>query len=286
MELLGAIKLSKRLLNHPVAERDDYLAKWVYLLLSANDAAREALVHGQRVQLKRGQLFRSLIGLEREWNKSGEWIARFMDFCRDNGMARFDVSRRGAVITVLNYEVYNPVTTATETVIEPAIEPGGEPATETVIEPERNREMGTGNRKGEGAAARVVSFDQAWEWMVANDSGYSAAQVREQWLYYDAMRCPVTGEWQRPTRTGAMIRVTDWRSELSGALAKFATGGAGQPVEKNGGGETAGQRLFRLDQRIKELEAQIDGFEATQPELAERLEKELEKVRAERALHG
>lgn len=53
--------------------------------------------------------------------------------------------------------------------------------------------------------------------------------------------------------------------------------------EKNAGGESKAQRLFKLDKKIEELETQIEGFESTQPELAEQLESELKKVRAERA---
>lgn len=134
----------------------------------------------------------------------------------------------------------------------------------------------------EGAPPRIVTLDQAVKWMADLGSGYTADQVREQWLYYDAMRCPDSGEWQKPTRTGAMIRISDWRSELGRALAKFAEGVTGSGVEKNGGGETAAQRVFTLDKRIEELEEQISGFETTQPELAERLEVELKKTRAER----
>lgn len=68
----------------------------------------------------------------------------------------------------------------------------------------------------------MIHLVDVLKYFETNGSGYSAADVTEQWLYYDAMRDPKTGEWQKPRGAlGNMVRVTDWRSELGAALLKF-----------------------------------------------------------------
>jgi hypothetical protein len=77
--------------------------------------------------------------------------------------------------------------------------------------------------------------------------------------------------WQR-------LMVSKWRSE-------FRTWKPGLPSptqSPNGNGEASWKKLRAMDDKIKALEIQITGFEATQPELAERLESDLKKLRAER----
>lgn len=75
--------------------------------------------------------------------------------------------------------------------------------------------------------------------------------------------------------------VATWRVEFQ----RWGEDGVGKARKKtagHGGGESKAQRIFKLDKRAEELVAQIAGFESTQPELAEQLEVELKKVRAER----
>jgi len=144
-DLIGSIRLFKRLRKHPVWERSDYGYCWVDLLLLANDQERVTFVQSERIPLKRGQLCWSLRSLEKEWKKSGEWVTRFLQFLVDENMVTVDSNRRRTIITILNYETYNAPEPGSETVTEPG--------SETVTEPEQKGEMGKGNRKGERASA-------------------------------------------------------------------------------------------------------------------------------------
>ena len=93
--LEGNITLTKRLQRHPVWMREppSYGQAWVDLLLLANDRPRIVTINGENIELKRGQLAWSIRRLEREWNRSGEWIDRFLKFCRDETMLLVDTTR-------------------------------------------------------------------------------------------------------------------------------------------------------------------------------------------------
>lgn len=140
--LKGTVSLSKRLRRHAVWSRPDYGWAWVDLLLLANDRARTVLVNNQSVDLLRGQLAWSLRSLEKEWEKSGEWISAFIKFCRDQQMIKIETrSHRITVITVVNYEVYNPTKPDAETV--------SDTDTNTGADTEQKGEVGRGSKKGE-----------------------------------------------------------------------------------------------------------------------------------------
>lgn len=143
--LQGGITLVKRLRQNPVWQRHDYGYCWVDLLMLANDEPRETFVQGEKIALQRGQLAWSLRSLEKEWKKSGEWLTRFLSFLTDEGMITVDSNRRRTIITILNYEAYNPAKTVTDT----DTETGSKADTET----EQKGEVGKGNGKGERASA-------------------------------------------------------------------------------------------------------------------------------------
>lgn len=145
MNLIGSITLVKRLRQNPVWQRHDYGYCWVDLLMLANDEARETFVQGEKIPLQRGQLAWSLRSLEKEWKKSGEWLTRFLSFLTDEGMITVDSNRRRTIITILNYEAYNPAKAVTDT----DTETGSKADTET----EQKGEVGKGNGKGERASA-------------------------------------------------------------------------------------------------------------------------------------
>jgi hypothetical protein len=150
MILRGAIQITKRLRRHAVADRDPKcaMAAWVDMILLANDVDRVARLNGKDIPVKRGQLVWSIRSLAREWKRSEEWISKFLKFCQDETMVLVEVVRGShTLITILNYEVYNPLPTDTDS----ATEPDGESDTDSATEPERKGEGGIGSRKGEDA---------------------------------------------------------------------------------------------------------------------------------------
>ena len=98
-----------KILNHSVFLRPDYGWAWVFLLLLANDKSRTVTLSGRRVEVKRGQLVWSLSGLQRKLGKGRKWFTAFLELCKDEGMMTVETHAHGAVITILNYEIYNPL---------------------------------------------------------------------------------------------------------------------------------------------------------------------------------
>ena len=205
--LKGQVILVKRLRQHAVWNRDpfNYAQAWVDLLLLANDAPRNVTIKGETISLKRGQLAWSQRSLEREWKRSGEWVKCFLNFCQDESMIRLEANKRKTVITILNYDVYNPIVTVTE------------PASEPVTEPERKGEAGNGKENGEGPAElkNAVSIEAAVQWFANQQSGFDEKEVRAAW--HELTAGAVDGNWVtgRPPRP-----IADWRSALSSELWK------------------------------------------------------------------
>lgn len=81
-------------------------------------------------------------------------------------------------------------------------------------------------------------------------------------------RWPLGSNWQTAVTTTAT------RYRQRGVVSGKNGGG--------GGGESVQQKIYRLDQRIKELTIQAASFEDVDPVLCKRLETELEAVKAER----
>lgn len=296
--IIGTINVTKRIRQNPIWQRKDYGWAWIDLCLIANDDDREVFVNGQRVRIRRGQVLRSLRSLEAEWEVSGEWLDRFLHFCRDEGMIRVEKkTNRYTIITILNYEAYNPKTTVTETVSETVTEPGTETTTETVTEPgtetERNKEVGSGKWKGEAPLPeRNLPSNEEVEAFCSMFAGIPALGippgVPEGWWtgwLAERLRNPsrFPADWQRDLvlklRQDFVNRHPKLRS-LNGAWV------VGEVFGKNGGekagGKTVAQQMFELDRAIKEKRLQSAGFEDTQPELAERLDREADELEKQR----
>ncbi|HWC59564.1 MAG TPA: hypothetical protein VHC44_07700 [Verrucomicrobiae bacterium] len=112
----GSIVLSKRLRQHPVWSREamSYGQALVDLLLLANDKARRVTINGETFELKRGQLAWSKRRLESEWNRSRNWVDRFLRWCNDESMIVVDSTNRRTIITIINYDVYQIAPEQTE----------------------------------------------------------------------------------------------------------------------------------------------------------------------------
>jgi hypothetical protein len=155
-DLLGCVRIHKRLRQHVVWSRPDYGWAWIDLLMLANDRPRQTFIKGKAISLERGQLAWSLRGLEKEWEKSGEWIQQFLKFLKDQDMVRVNSNALRTIITIVNYDAYNPQSTVTQT----GSETDAEAVTQTGSETVRNRERGIGNRKGERASGPPEDFPE------------------------------------------------------------------------------------------------------------------------------
>jgi hypothetical protein len=105
--LEGNVIISRRILNHPVAQRLEYLAVWLILLLLANDKPRTIRIAGDRFDIQRGQVAWSKLGLQKKIGKGRKWLDSFLDFCVNEGMIKVEPLGHSSLITIINFDVYN-----------------------------------------------------------------------------------------------------------------------------------------------------------------------------------
>lgn len=265
MKLEGSVRVSKRIRQHPIWQRPDYGWAFVDLLLLANDAPRTAIINGEAIPLKRGQLAWSLRALEKQWGKSGEWINHFMEFCRDHEMVNVDSNRRRTIITILNYAAYNPPVAVTDTVTETGSEPDTEAVTDTVTTTEQKGERGIGNRKGEAHPTEIPddsairTFCENWPGDPAR--GIPAGIPEVWWSGWVANRLGDEKKWPRDWQRALLLAFrADFLNRHPKALANLTPpphGNSGEISKKTGA--SVAQQRFELS---RELEGITDRLEA------------------------
>jgi len=93
---------------------------------------KEVLFRGESIRLKRGQILLSERFLAERWGWSRERVRRFLEICFRSDMIR-DHRRdhRISVVSVVNYELYNPSKTTDKTTKQTTDETTGETTDET-----------------------------------------------------------------------------------------------------------------------------------------------------------
>ena len=274
-DLRGSITVTKRLRQHAIWDREpfSYGQAWIDLLLLANDAPRPVTINGEVIQLERGQLAWSQRKLELEWQRSGEWVARFLRFCQDETMITIASKKnRGTIISILNYEAYN------------TLEPVTDSVTDSVTEPEWNKERGIGSRKGEGkphqnegfveapSKAEVVEFAAQYPGDLARGI---PAVIRDvwslDWIRYKVSSGTLEKKWREKM-------VLDWVRDWTNGHPK-ARGQKNAGIQA--GGRTPAQARFELSRELEDLQERLNAAYETnvEPRHADvQREKELKKL--------
>lgn len=200
---------------------------WLDLLAITNQKATVATVRGISMNLERGECAYSKLGLSIRWGRSQNWVNATLSAWEEDGRIQVrKCDNETTVIFLTNFDAWQKGMFASlcdqngEQMESKRGASGEQLETEREKEKEKYREP---RREGEGGEPPRLFTLEAASKLFGPDSGYTPDQVREQWLYYDAMRDPKTGDWQKPRgATGAMTRITDPRSELAQALLRFA----------------------------------------------------------------
>jgi hypothetical protein len=288
--LKGSITIDRRLLDHDVWNRDPacYRGAWIDLIALANDEDRVTTIHGEPVPLKRGQLAWSQRRLEQRWMRSEPWVKAFLKFCQDQTMITVDANRRRTIITVINYEVYNPRKTGTDLGTDVGTEQVTETGTDLGTDVGQKGETGRGSRKGEGnppknevfaetpSERELIEFGRAFPGDISRGI---PAQIPEPWIlgWVASQRGP---EWAKKWREKMRLNfVSDW-------LAGYAKARASMPApEKKSAagpdGRTPAQRRYDLSKELEAVKGRLDDehYTGRQPNAADvRRESELEKM--------
>ena len=265
MVLRGNIIISRRLREHAIWQRPDYGWAWVDLLMLANNRDGTKHLNGEFVDVKRGQLLWSLRSLEKEWNKSGEWLTGFLKFCKDQNMVKIDSNRRRTIITVLNYEAYNPSVTETETDTETVSVTETETDTLTEQKGERRKEKEKGERatppkkpENEGFSelpneSEILSFAEGYAGDLARGI---PAHFPPRW----------SSDWLRYKLANPATFPKKWREKmLSDFVSDFVSGhpkarGVELGGKKNGaaGTRSPAQARFEMSRELEELQVKLD----------------------------
>lgn len=104
----GWVKIHRQLEDNPLWLSEPFTRgqAWVDLLLMANHGPRTLFVRGNRVQIERGQVGRSLVSLSQRWQWSKGKVLAFLDTLQKAGMADRRKSNVLAVLTIKNYDKY------------------------------------------------------------------------------------------------------------------------------------------------------------------------------------
>ena len=129
----------------------------------------------------------------------------------------------------------------------------------------------------EGGTRNAPTLEQAVRYFCQQTgSDYTEAEVRAGWLTFTATAQDGVWFWgNRP--------VGDWRAALEARMASMRPKAERAGSEKNAGGESVKQQIFKLDKHLSELEAQIEAFSEYDLETAARLKAERKTLTARRA---
>ena len=183
----------------------------------ANHEDREARWRGVPVPVKRGQRAHSTTGLAERWHWSRPKVRAFLDELREMCKITFKMDNVATVITVLDYEMFNPAEEQADLIAE-------QPHTDTKSNTEVELEVGTGKGnlemevgigkegtgKGEGPPPpkNALGIMVAIEWCRKNQTGHSDDEVKAAWN--GLMAAAVDGLWMTGRRP-----VADWRRALA-----------------------------------------------------------------------
>lgn len=102
----GYIKLFRTLQDAGFANRPEYVATWVHVLMLATHKPRQTMLGGQTVQLHAGQFVSGRKALAARVGVSEKVMRTVLEFFEREGMISRDTSNAGTVFTVCNYSVY------------------------------------------------------------------------------------------------------------------------------------------------------------------------------------
>lgn len=260
----GAVTFAKALMDHEVWHLDPFSRgqAWADLILAANDSNRTFMAGGRPVEVFRGQTGYSLKSLARRWRWSDEKVSGFIQWLERGGMISRKSNGVTTIITVLNYETYNPSSTDTAPATAEDTETDTAPATEPETVTEQKVEVGS---KEEGNTPRGPrdlpvelprGFPSTLEAALAQSAvaGVAPDAVAEIW---HAAMAQHGNNWR-----GQPIRA--WAHHVQAEALRLKSLGRGKkPGEKNGHTavtpENPTARRIRLESQLKQLKEEAEG---------------------------
>ena len=106
---IGWIKLNRKIFENWLwadGEPFDKRSAWIDLLLLANHKDHKILHNGKEIEVKRGEVNRSLLQLSQRWRWSRGKTRRFISVLEAANMVNRNSTTDGTTLTIINYSVY------------------------------------------------------------------------------------------------------------------------------------------------------------------------------------
>lgn len=119
---MAFIKIDRKFFNSKYWKQKRTFAQaeaWIDLVQTARFEAEPEtmlLANGREVNIKRGEIFASLRYLSLRWGWGVDKTRRFIDACIKDGSLARRIEQGESVLTLLNYEAYNPAPKQNQTV--------------------------------------------------------------------------------------------------------------------------------------------------------------------------
>lgn len=176
------IKLHRKLIDHWVYTRPEYLSIWVYILIRANWKDTKAIVGGQIRVIERGDVLTSIQALAEGSHTSVQTVRTFLKLAREDGMIQLVPNTAATHIKVLNYNRLQEVPTASQQASNMAAT-SGQQAPNNII---RSIESKKGKKEDSGAVHRTrpSNLSEAVEYFA--ELGMPADEAQRFTDYYTA----------------------------------------------------------------------------------------------------
>ena len=133
---------------------------WVDLILDVNHEDRKVFINGQLVVIKRGQKWTSLRVLAARWGWRQEKVLKFLRALEQDGMITRNVTRSGALLTIVNYGKYQDMRSTKRSTNGARAEHGAEhKRSETKNDKRMNKRM---NKEKSLPSEEITEEDDGW----------------------------------------------------------------------------------------------------------------------------
>lgn len=102
----GWVKLHRKIIENPVANKPNYLALWVWILLLANHQENKFMWNGETIIIKEGQLLCGRKELSMKSGISPSTVERILNYLENEHQIEQQKTNKFRVITVINWKEY------------------------------------------------------------------------------------------------------------------------------------------------------------------------------------
>jgi len=94
--------------DNPISTKPNYLAVFLYILSHAYKKDKEIIVNNQKMLIKRGQWFGSILKIAKHFNISTQTVVRILNYLKTENILEIKSTNKFSLFTVLNYDIYQP----------------------------------------------------------------------------------------------------------------------------------------------------------------------------------